>query len=573
MKKRAIILVSVITMGFSLLAIPGGLLHLTVPLPRWADIFCGIPFLLALVSLILLAYLNDRAVDRHDYLGRLLHRRGYLYLVLIATGLPLIMLLNLMVAVIYTRRYDPVIFGTIYLIYFAVPVAGAVAARETLRALKRGFPLQRGRRLRAPARKSRGKKIAAALSYLVLFLGAAGLYLLLAGHRSVFFESAPQFAEIFVSGFSLFYAFILLSVAVIILKLQNRPGSAGALFVGVLGLLCFALYLLPLLGIPASCARAEEAYSRVFGSAGLEQSDGAARKQFLDSPFSLPAYFLGMPPGEYRFERDIIFYEGNSGIDEGLKLHYDVFMPPEGRTDLPGWGTALIRIHGGAWIGGDKGFANMLQVNKYFASRGYTVFDLQYGLTDLVELTLPALQSRVGPPGLIGPYTLDDMVRHLGLFTEYLAAHAAEYGLDLDSVFISGGSAGGHLSTALALALSGGGYPELFSDELKVKAYAPLYPAIETYFLPEISEAPEWADVKLLIDETSPPCLIFQGRKDGMVHFETARAFQEKYRTLGNEACAVLEFDWAGHAGDFYFPGYFNQAWIYYMERFLASHR
>jgi len=52
------------------------------------------------------------------------------------------------------------------------------------------------------------------------------------------------------------------------------------------------------------------------------------------------------------------------------------------------WGSALIRIHGGAWVGGDKGFANMMQVNKYFAAQGYTVFDVQYGLTDLVDLTI-----------------------------------------------------------------------------------------------------------------------------------------------------------------------------------------
>ena len=574
MKNRSVILVSLITLGFSLLAILGGVLHLTVPLCRWGDTLCGILFLLAMASQILLVYLNDRAVDRHDYLGQRLHRRGYFCLSLIAGGLLLIMLLNLMVAIVYTRRYDPFIFGAIYFLYFAIPTTGALAARETMLAVKRGFPRRRGRRIRGPVKKRRFKRTAAVLSYLALFIGAAGLYFLLGGDRSVFFESAPQFAEIFISGFSLFHAFILLSVAVIVLKLQNRPGSAGALFVGVLGLACFALYLLPLMGTPATIAAAEEVYSRTFGSTGVEQPDGSSsKKYFQNKPFSLPAYFLGMPPGEYRFKKDVVFYEGSCGVDRGLDLRCDVFMPPEDRIDLPGWGTALIRIHGGAWIGGDKGFANMMQVNKYFASQGYTVFDLQYGLTDLVELTLPALQSRVGPPGLIGPYTLDDMVRHLGLFTRYLASHADEYGLDLDSVFISGGSAGGHLTTALALALSGGGHPDLFSDELKIKGYLPLYPAIETGFLPEIGVAPEWIDVKLLVGENSPPCLIFQGKKDGMVDFRTARRFREAYRALGNDKCAVMEFEWAGHASDFYFPGYFNQIWIYYMERFMASHR
>ena len=58
-----------------------------------------------------------------------------------------------------------------------------------------------------------------------------------------------------------------------------------------------------------------------------------------------------------------------------------------------------------------------------------------------------------------------------------------------------------------------------------------------------------------------------------MVDFRTARRFREAHRALGNDKCAVMEFEWAGHASDFYFPGYFNQIWIYYMERFMASHR
>lgn len=570
---KPIYVVSAVTLGLSVLAILGGLLHLAVPVCLPADTFFGVLFLLALLSLNLLVYLSDRLVDRSDYLGRRLHRRGYLCLAVIAAGLWTMLLLNQLVAVIYTNRFDSLIFAGIYLCYFGILVLGAAAARGTLVAVKRGFPLQRGRRARAPRRGGGFKKTVTVLCYIALALGLAGLYFLLAGDRSVFFESAPQFAEIFISGFSLFHAFTLLSLVVLILKLQNRPGSAGAVLVGALGLVSFALYLLPLVGIFKTCDAAKTEFEDVFGSGRLEQMDAARTDQFLDKPFSLPAYFLGMRPDEYRYEKDLVFYEGSSGVDDGLKLRCDVFMPPEGRTDLPGWGSTLIRIHGGAWIGGDKGFANMLQVNKYFASRGYTVFDLQYGLTDLVTLTLPALQARLGPAELIGPYTLDDMMRHLGEFTKYLAAHAAEYDLDLDSVFISGGSAGGQLSTALALAISGESHSELFSDAIKVKGYMPLYPAIETSFLPDLGEAPEWIDVKLLVDEKSPPCLVYQGTKDGMVKLVTAREFKERYRAAGNEECALLEFDWGGHAGDFYFSGYFNQPWTYYMERFMYLHR
>lgn len=58
-----------------------------------------------------------------------------------------------------------------------------------------------------------------------------------------------------------------------------------------------------------------------------------------------------------------------------------------------------------------------------------------------------------------------------------------------------------------------------------------------------------------------------------MVPLHTARNFKEKYQAAGNEQCALLEMNWAGHASDFYFSGYFNQVWIYYMERFMALFR
>src|SRR5690606_35927303 len=125
----------------------------------------------------------------------------------------------------------------------------------------------------------------------------AALYFLLAGNRSIFFESAPQFIEIFLSGFSLYHAFILLSTAVLILKLQNRPGSAAALFTGIMGLACFAVHLLPLLAMPKTCAGAEAEFTRTFGGSRLEQLESAWEDYFLKTPFSLPAYFLGLPPG------------------------------------------------------------------------------------------------------------------------------------------------------------------------------------------------------------------------------------------------------------------------------------
>lgn len=568
---KLINLVSVLTLGLSLLAIAGGVIHLAVPVNIVMDNVLGVFFLLALAAVNLLIYLDDRAVEREDYLGRRLHRRGYLCLAAMIAGLPALAGLNMMVALIYTGRFNRLIYRGIYFIYFGILILGLALAWQNLAAARAGFPLRRGRLVSGRKSGGFGKKAVMALCYIILLAGSAALYFFLAGDRSFFAESGLQCIETLLSGYALFHAFILLSVAILLLKMQNRPGGAAALLTGALGMICFAAYLLPLLAMPGTISEAEAEFARVFGGSRPEHDELAAADYFLKTPFSLPAYFLGLPPGDYRYEKDILFYEGSGGVDDGLKLYFDVFMPPEDRTGLPGRGTTLVRIHGGAWITGDKGFANMMQVNKYFASRGYTVFDLQYGLTDRVNLT--ALQPLLARKELVGPFTLDDVVRHLGAFTQYLADHAVSYDLDLDSVFISGGSAGGQLTTAVALAAAGGKYPEIFSDQINIKGYLPLYPANQTGFLPVIGAAAEWIDVGLLVDKKSPPCLIYQGSSDGMVPPLTARKFKEKYQSAGNEQCAVLEMKWAGHASDFYFPGFYNQVWIYYMERFMALYR
>ena len=76
-----------------------------------------------------------------------------------------------------------------------------------------------------------------------------------------------------------------------------------------------------------------------------------------------------------------------------------------------------------------------------------------------------------------GNFNIDDMVRHIGIFTNYLSDNVDEYGANLDSVFISGGSAGGHLTCAVALAIASGDYTDIFSANLTIKGLVPFYPA------------------------------------------------------------------------------------------------
>ena len=131
-----------------------------------------------------------------------------------------------------------------------------------------------------------------------------------------------------------------------------------------------------------------------------------------------------------------------------------------------------------------------------------------------------------------------------------------------------------HLTTAMALAISGGKYQNLFSPNVVIKGYIPFYPGNKVDpILEELGGADEWRDVELLVEKDSPPCLIYQGLKDGMVPFETSASFKDKYTEAGNGNCAVIYLPFASHASDFYFHGYFNRLFLYYMERFMVMHR
>lgn len=75
-----------------------------------------------------------------------------------------------------------------------------------------------------------------------------------------------------------------------------------------------------------------------------------------------------------------------------------------------------------------------------------------------------------------------------------------------------------------------------------------------------------------LIESDSPPCLIFQGTHDIINYFSIAEDIRKTYIDNANENCAILWMPFGGHASDFYFTGYYNQIFLYYMERFMYLH-
>jgi acetyl esterase/lipase len=369
--------------------------------------------------------------------------------------------------------------------------------------------------------------------------------------------------------FSIF-AWAVASGGVKILRGLHRPRLAIGF--GLLGVISGAILLAPMVSVPFMASDVDTKFGEAFGSDWESHIPASVLPYFKSNQIVASEYFLSQPLGDCIVMEDISFYNGSLANETGLQLFFDAYLPPVTSHELPGANSTLIRIHGGGWVIGDKGSGNMALMNRYFATQGYCVFDIQYGLINRTNFLGFAKSST--PPNVMGNFSINDMVRHIGIFCQYLTLHQAEYSTNLSSVFISGGSAGGHLTCATALAIASGNYTSLFGSGLIIKGLIPFYPAngVAEYIDGGISNQ-EFYDPRALVSTTSPACLIYQGKQDGLVNPQTAQDLKDRYTERGNPACMVIWLPFAGHGSDIAFYGYYNQFFLYYMERFLYLYR
>ncbi|OJF92819.1 alpha/beta hydrolase [Alkalibacterium sp. 20] len=479
------------------------------------------------------------------------------YLLLSSFGLLGVLLLNTFASVSPTNESSRSLLSNVMLLVLLINGA-LITGRPFLHKKDRVTP---SADLSGRGTSKTSRKITTVFLGLLLFFGVLLAFILVT-------DFSVGIIEVVVSPYSLFFSFIFLSIAGLYVKLSEvRWRSFKGYLVSAIGAFLFLIFALPFFYLPSLLDKAEADYTEAFGDEW--QTHGEKVSAFRDLPVSLPAFFFGIPSEGYELTEDVLYYEGTEGVDAGLELRFDVYTPSMEAADLPGEGSTLIRIHGGGWDSGDKGAGNFAQFNKYFASQGYVVFDVQYGLDDKEQFVgiIPT------PEEVSGDFSIDDMVRHLGLFTTYLADNHETYGADIASVFISGGSAGGHLANALALGSSSGEYTDIIDSRMSVNGIIPLYPANDLASFRNLSGEEALVDPKLLVDQDSPPALIYQGENDSLVEPQVAENFKEAYLEKGNSEVAIIEMPYGSHASDMYFPGFYSQSFLYYMERFMYQYR
>lgn len=147
--------------------------------------------------------------------------------------------------------------------------------------------------------------------------------------------------------------------------------------------------------------------------------------------------------------RDVTYCKGG-----GKDLKMDAYIPKDRGANLP---QALIYIHGGAWIAGDKDDGPFEQDLPELMARGFAVFSINYRLSPFNQF----------------PAHIEDCK----CAVRSLRANAAKYNVNARRIGVFGSSAGGHLATFLGTTngisqLEGaGGYPESSSAVQAVTTY------------------------------------------------------------------------------------------------------
>lgn len=132
----------------------------------------------------------------------------------------------------------------------------------------------------------------------------------------------------------------------------------------------------------------------------------------------LIAFLALLPLGQVREIKDLAY------ADDGADKHkLDLYLPA-GATKAP----VLMWIHGGAWSMGDRSW--YAEVGRRFAEEGIGFAAISYRLSPRVK----------------HPAHIEDCARAFA----WLRDHVAGHGGDPERLFVSGQSAGGHLSALLA---------------------------------------------------------------------------------------------------------------------------
>lgn len=231
------------------------------------------------------------------------------------------------------------------------------------------------------------------------------------------------------------------------------------------------------------------------------------------------------------------------------KLYLDVATPEE-PSDAPR--PAVIQLHGGAWVIGDKREQGWPLIG-HLAANGWVVFNANYRLS----------------PAATFPDHLVDVKRAIAWVRE----HAEEWNVDPSFIAVTGGSAGGHLAALAALTANDPKYQPGFEDaDTSVQACVPIYgvydftnrlgvrregyrrrliePRVMKVRFQDDPDAYHAASPIDQVHPDAPSFLVIHGDRDVLAPVEDARLFVERLREVSRQPVYFAELRGAQHAFD-----------------------
>jgi acetyl esterase/lipase len=205
----------------------------------------------------------------------------------------------------------------------------------------------------------------------------------------------------------------------------------------------------------------------------------------------------------------------------------DIYFPASGGP----W-PALLYVHGGSWMRGDKSEAMMLAGNM--TAQGYLVVSINY---------------RLYPPD-----RFPAMIEDVKCAVRSLRAHASEYNLDPQRIGAVGVSAGGHLVALLGTSDPSDGwdvgeYPDQSSRVQAVVAMAGVMDLSRNFPNADIEAMKRVGFGEYNVAQASPithvtsddpPFLLIHGDRDELVPYEQSQLMYDRLQQMNVPAQLVI---------------------------------
>jgi len=243
----------------------------------------------------------------------------------------------------------------------------------------------------------------------------------------------------------------------------------------------------------------------------------------------MPVLAVAQPSAPVVTKTDVIY-----GRVEGAALLANIAYP-----DGPSLKPAIISVHGGRWRAGNRADASSIKVTEW-AEFGYFAMSIDYRL--------------VGGSPAPAPYL--DMLTAI----RWLHAHADEYRIDPERVYLIGQSAGGQMVSLFATA-GEAGFPRVGGWEKARTEVRAVISVAATYELNSLSWGNLWTPVDGKVEDArrlaSPinhvnpsmkPLLVIHSDDDKSVPVQQAADMVEKLKAAGVQHRYVHYTD-KGHMG------------------------